>query len=159
VPDQHLGRFVEERTGKELILWPGYCPSHAVITVEGIEAARKEHPGAVVISHPECREEVKEVSDELLSTGQMMKFVEKSEAGSFIVGTETGMIHALRKVRPDAEFVAASSRAICPNMKKITVEKIITSLEQMRYKVVVEESVAARARQALERMIGILPAK
>jgi len=159
VPDQHLGRFAEERTGRELMLWPGYCPSHVVITVEDIQSARDKLPGGVVITHPECTEPVKELSDELLSTGQMLRFVKQSKKSRFIVATETGMIHALRKVRADAEFIAASERAVCPNMKKVTIDKIISSLEDMKYEVKVADEIREKAKKAIERMVEILPIK
>jgi quinolinate synthase len=159
VPDQHLGRFAMERTGRDLVLWPGYCHVHVVITEDDIKAAKAKYPDAVVMAHPECTEPVKELSDELLSTGQMLKFVKKSTAKHFIVATEIGMIHALKKEKPEAKFIAASDKAICPNMKKITLDKIIGSLEDMQYKVTVPEDIAARARKSLDKMVEILPAK
>jgi quinolinate synthase len=159
VPDQHLGRFVAERTGRDLVLWPGYCHVHVAITTEDIKAAKAKYPDAVVMAHPECTEPVKELSDELLSTGQMLKFVKKSTAKNFIVATEIGMIHALKKEKPEAKFIAANDRAICPNMKKISLDKIIGSLEDMQYKVTVPEDIALRAKRSLDRMVEILPVK
>ena len=159
VPDQHLGRFVAEKTGRELVLWPGYCWVHVVITEDDIKNAKAKYPDAVVMAHPECTEPVKELSDQILSTGQMLKFAEKSTAKQFIVATETGMIHPLKKQNPEAEFIPASDRAICPNMKKITVEKIIWSLEDMKYKIVLPDQIRLKARKALDRMVEVLPAK
>jgi len=159
VPDQHLGRFVAERTGREMILWPGYCRTHIMITEEDIKDARAKFPDAVVMAHPECTEPVKALADEVLSTGGMMKFVRKNGAKRFIVATEIGMLHPLKKLRPEAEFIAASARAVCPNMKKITLEKVLWSLEDMKYKVTVPEDIRERAKKALERMIEVLPAK
>lgn len=159
VPDQHLGRFAMDRTGRDLVLWPGYCHVHVVITEDDIRAAKAKYPDAVVVAHPECTEPVKELSDELLSTGQMLKFVKDSAAKHFIVATEIGIIHALKKENPQAKFIAASDRAICPNMKKITLDKIVGSLEDMRYKVIVPENIALRARRSLDRMVEILPTK
>jgi quinolinate synthase len=159
VPDQHLGQFVAERTGHKLILWPGYCTTHVFITVDDITAAKAQHPDAVVMAHPECTEPVKEISDELLSTGQMLKFAAKSKVKQFIIATETGIIHTLRKENPEDEFYPASERAICPNMKKITIDKVISSLENMQYKVTVDEPVRLKAKKALERMVEILPAR
>ena len=157
VPDQHLGQFVAERTGRNLILWPGYCTTHVLITVDDIKTAKAEHPDAIVMAHPECSEPVKELSDELLSTGQMLKFAAKSTAKQFIIATETGIIHTLKKQNPESEFFPASDRAICPNMKKITIDKVISSLENMQYKVTVDEPVRLKAKKALERMVEILP--
>jgi quinolinate synthase len=110
-----------------------------------------------VLAHPECTEPVKELADELLSTGQMLKFSAKSTAKQFIIATEVGIIHALKKQNPEAEFFPASDRAICPNMKKITLDKIIGSLEDMQYKITVPQDIAVRARKALDRMVEILP--
>jgi len=159
VPDQHLGQFVAERTGRELVLWPGYCTTHVLITADDIKAARAKYPDAVVMAHPECTEPVKELSDELLSTGQMLKFAAKSTAKRFIIATENGIIHALKKQNPDAEFFPASHRAICPNMKKISVDKVIGSLQEMKYKITVPEVIRIKAQKSLDRMVEILPVK
>ena len=157
VPDQHLGQFVCERTGREMILWPGYCPTHVWISQSDIESAKAEHPGAVVLAHPECTEPVKKLADQPLSTGQMLNFVKKSEAKEFIIATETGIIHTLKTQNPDKKFFAATERAICPNMKKITLEKVLHSLEDKKYEVAVEPQIADKAKLALDRMIEILP--
>jgi quinolinate synthase len=159
VPDQHLGRFVIEKTGREMVLWPGYCPTHAFITEDDIEKARMAHPGAVVMAHPECTEPVKAISDKLLSTGQMLKFAKQSDAKRFIIATETGIIHTLKKENPGKEFFPASTRSVCPNMKRITLDKVLWSLEDMHYKITVPADIAARAKNALEKMVAILPAK
>lgn len=157
VPDQHLGRFVEEKTGRRLILWPGYCATHVYISTDDIDQARREHPDAVVMAHPECTEPVKGLADEILSTGGMLKFVSKSDAKTFIVATENGIIHSLKKQNPNAEFIPASERGICPNMKKITLDKIIVSLEQLQPQVTIPQEIAARAKRALDRMVEVLP--
>ena len=159
VPDRNLGQFVADRTGRDLVLWPGYCTTHVVITVDDIEKARAEHPGAVVMAHPECTTPVRNVADELLSTGQMLKFVAASEARQFIVATEIGMIHALEKQNPGAEFFGPTRRAICPNMKKITPDKVIASLEDMKHKVTVTDDIRSKAKKALDRMVEVLPAQ
>ncbi len=159
VPDQHLGQFVEEQTGRDLILWPGYCPTHAYISEEDVRKAKQEHPDAVVIAHPECSEPVKKLADALLSTGQMLKFVRESPAQRFIVATEVGMIHPLQKARPDAEYIPAGSRGVCPNMKKITLEKVLASLASLQFQIEVPEEIRRRAAGALQRMVEILPEK
>ncbi|HUT44945.1 MAG TPA: quinolinate synthase NadA [Sedimentisphaerales bacterium] len=159
VPDQHLGQFVAERTGRKLVLWPGYCTTHVLITVDDINAARAKYPDAIVMAHSECTEPVKEASDELLSTGQMLKFAAKSAAKRFIIATENGIIHTLKKQNPEAEFFPASERAICPNMKKITLDKIIGSLQEMQYKITVPQTISTKAKKALDRMVEILPGK
>jgi quinolinate synthase len=159
VPDQHLGRFVSERTGRKMILWPGYCATHVAITEEDINKTRKTYPVAIVMAHPECTEPVKHISDQLLSTGQMLKFARQSEAKKFIVATEIGIIHTLKKENPDKEFFPASPRAVCPNMKRITLEKVLWSLEDMHYKITVPEEIRTKAKNSLDRMVAILPAK
>jgi quinolinate synthase len=159
VPDQHLGRFVAERTGRELILWPGYCKTHVIISEDDIKRAKVKYPDAVVMAHPECSEPVKELADQLLSTGQMLNFARESSAKHFIVATETGIIHALKKQNGQAEFIPASERAVCPNMKKITLDKIIGALEEMRYKIEVPNEISVKARKALDRMVAVLPAR
>ena len=159
VPDQHLGQFVAERTGRELILWPGYCTTHVFITVDDINAARAKYPDAVVMAHPECTEPVKEISDELLSTGQMLKFAAKGTAKRFIIATENGIIHTLKKQNPEAEFFRASHRAICPNMKKISVDKVISSLQENKYKIKLPEAIRIKAKKSLDRMVEVLPVK
>ena len=159
VPDQHLGRFAAEKTGGELVLWPGYCATHMMITEENIKDAKAKYPDAIVMTHPECTEPVKAISDQILSTGQMLRYVKDSSAKQFIVATEIGMLHALKKQRPDVEFVAASDRAVCPDMKKITLEKIVWSLEDMQYKVEVADEVRIKAKKAIDRMVEILPTK
>ena len=107
--------------------------------------------------HPECTEPVRRLADQVLSTGQMLKFVRQSQAKRFIVGTETGILHALRRENPAAEYIPASDKAVCPNMKKITVEKLLWSLEDMAFRVTVPEDVAAKARRALQRMMDVAP--
>jgi len=159
VPDQHLGQFVIEKTGRDLVLWPGYCHVHVVITEEDIKNKKAKYPDAIVMSHPECTEPVKELSDQLLSTGQMLKFAKTSSAKRFIIATEVGIIHALKKRNPDAEFIPASERAICPNMKLITLDKVIGSLQDMQYKVTVPEEITVKAKKALDRMVEVLPTR
>ncbi len=157
VPDQHLGAFVQEQTGREMILWPGYCPTHVRISPDDIQAAREHHPDALVLAHPECGPQVRALADRLLSTGQMLRFAGESPARSFIIATEEGIVHTLKKQYPEKEFVCVSERAICPNMKKITLEKVLWSLEDMGHQITVPEAVRVAARQALDRMIEVLP--
>ena len=157
VPDRNLGSFVAGRTGRDIELWPGYCTTHVCITEDDIRKAKQEYPDAIVMSHPECTEPVRKISDELLSTGQMLKFVKKNSTKRYIVATEKGIIHALKKENPNAEYIPATERAICPNMKKITIDKVITSLEEMKERIVVEEEIRVRARKSLDRMVEIIP--
>jgi len=157
VPDEHLGRFAANKTARDLLLVQGYCPTHMTITEDDIRTAKAKYPDAIVMAHPECSEPVKELSDELLSTGQMLKYVRQNSAKQFIIATETGIIHTLGKQNPDAQFIAATEKAICPDMKKITFDKIIDSLENMRHKVAIPDQIRIKAKKALDRMVGILP--
>ncbi len=159
VPDQHLGQFVQKQTGRDLILWPGYCPTHVLIAEDDIRLAKERYPDAVIIAHPECSEPVKDLADALLSTGQMVKFVKTSPARRFIVATEVGMIYPLRKVRPDAEFIPAGTRGVCPNMKKTTLEKVLASLASLQFQIEVPDDIRRKAERALHRMVEILPEK
>jgi len=159
VPDQHLGAHVAKSTGRDLIFWPGYCPSHVVITVEDIEHTKSQYPDAVVLTHPECSEPVKEISDELLSTGQMLSYAKQHPKGTFIIATEKGIIHTLKKQNPQSTFIGVSPKAVCPNMKKITLGKIIESLEKMQYRISIPDDISKRAKKALDRMIEVLPNK
>ena len=159
VPDQHLGQFVEKQTGRDLILWPGYCPTHVLISEDDVQKAKDQYRDAVVIAHPECTEPVKDLADALLSTGQMIRFVKNSRAQRFIVATEVGMIYPLKKVRPDAEFIPAGPRGVCPNMKKITLEKVLASLAGLQFQIEVPEEIRRKAERSLQRMVEILPEK
>jgi quinolinate synthase len=163
VPDQHLGQYVAEKMKATqragFVLWPGYCPTHVAITEDDIKEAKAKYPDAIVMAHPECTEPVKKLAGEILSTGQMLKFVKKSPAKRFIVATEVGIIHALKKQNPNAEFIAASGRAVCPNMKKITLDKVIASLEDMQYKITVPEDIRIKAKRAIDRMLEVLPSR
>ncbi|UCC21798.1 MAG: quinolinate synthase NadA [Planctomycetota bacterium] len=158
VPDRYLGQYVIEQTGRDLILWPGYCQVHIVITEEDIENNKAKYPDSIVMAHPECTEPVKALADQILSTGGMLNFVSKSKAKRFIVATEVDMIHALQKQNPNAEYFPASKRAVCPNMKLITLEKILWALQDMQYKITVPEPIRVKAQKAVDRMIEILPA-
>lgn len=157
VPDKNLGGFINEKTGRNMILWPGYCTTHVLIRTEDVARARREHPEAVILAHPECNPEVRELADELLSTGQMLKFAGASDAQEFVIATENGILHTLKKQNPDKAFYPVTEKAICPNMKKITLEKVLWALEDMQFHITVPEPIRTQAKQALERMIEVLP--
>ncbi len=149
VPDRYLGLFTATRTGKTLHLWPGYCPTHLQILPTDIEAARSNHPGSIVMVHPECRPEVTALADHVFSTGQMIRFARQSQDSIFIVGTEIGILHRLRRENPGKTFLPASRTAVCPNMKRITLEKILASLESLQPVIEVPEEIRRRAHRAL----------
>jgi len=164
VPDKYLGGFVAEKTARDIVLWPGYCPTHVYITEDDIKQAKAQFPDAIVMAHPECTEPVRKLSDQILSTSQMLGFVKKSDSKRFIIATEKGIIHSLKKQNPEAEFIAATQKAICPNMKKITLEKVLWAMEDSalggtKYNVTVPEGIRKGAKKALDRMVEVLPAK
>ena len=155
VPDQHLGGHIAGKLNRDYVLWPGYCPTHAAITAVAIEAARKAHPGAPVMVHPECAKDVREAADRQLSTGGMCRFARESDAKEFIVGTEVGILHRLRKENPGKIFHPVSERTVCPNMKKTTLENLAASLREMKTEVNVPDDVAVRAKRAIDAMLAV----
>ena len=155
VPDQHLGGHVSAKEGRDYVLWPGYCPTHARLTPKMIADARAAHPGALVMVHPECPKDVREAADEQLSTGGMCRFARESDAQTILVGTEVGILHRLRKENPDKTFVSVSDTLVCPNMKKTTLENLRDCLRDMSNRVVVEKDVADRARRAIDAMLAV----
>lgn len=154
VPDQHLGSVVEEQLGRKLILWPGYCPTHAHINPKDILDLKTAHPRALALAHPECPKPVRAVSDEILSTGQMCTFVKQSPATEFIIATEEGHIHRLQKDNPGKVFYRVSPFAICPNMKRNTLEKVLFCLRDGAPVVKVDPAIAAGARRSIEQMLA-----
>jgi len=156
VPDRYLGRFVERQTGRKLILWDGFCPTHGMIRPDVIAAARAEHPQAQVMVHPECTPEVQDLADHLLSTGQMCELVQRSDCQEFIVGTEQGIMHTLAKLAPTKHFYHLSTELVCPNMKKTTMAKLAACLETLSPEIVVPEAIADPARTAIEAMLRVV---
>lgn len=155
IPDQYLGHYVSTRTGKKMILWPGFCPTHARITADRVGVLKKEYPKAKLVVHPECRPEVIALADEVLSTGGMCRYAQRDDVREMIVGTEMGIIHRLRKENPGKRFIPVSEQAICPNMKSITLEKVLWSLEEMGPEVKVPEDIRLRAKDAVDKMLKI----
>jgi quinolinate synthase len=155
VPDQYLGHYVSARTGRKMILWPGFCPTHVRIKPERIKELKREYPQAKVVVHPECKPEVIALADEVLSTGGMCRYAQRDEVREMIVGTELGIMHRLRKENPGKRFIPVSEQAICPDMKLITLEKVLRSLEEMSPEVKVPEGIRLRAKAAVDRMLKI----
>ena len=153
VPDGNLGRNVARKLGREVVSYNGYCPIHQRLSVEIIEQRRREFSGAVVFVHPECAPEIVAAADAALSTGMMLDFVKKSNADTFIVGTEVGIIHRLRKENPGKRFVALTEQAICPDMKKCELWDIYCALRDMREKIELPAEVIEQARGSIERML------
>ncbi len=156
IPDQYLGHYVSTKTDKKIHLWPGYCPTHARIQPDDITRLKREHPEARAVVHPECRPEVIELADAVLSTSGMCRYAQETDAREIIVGTEIGIIHRLKKENPSKTFFPISDKAICPNMKKITLEKVLWSLKEMSPQVTVPEPIRVRAKQAVDWMLEIV---
>ena len=154
VPDQYLGHWVSTRTNRPMVLWPGFCPTHVKIKPEDITSNKLKYPGSVALVHPECRPEVTAVADHVLSTGGMLKFAGQTEAKILIIATEVGILHRLQKENPGKTFVPATTKALCPNMKKITLEKVLWALEDMQPEIKVPEDIRLRAKIAVDRMLA-----
>jgi len=155
VPDRHLGGYVSGREGRAYVLWEGFCPVHAALTPALVAAARAARPGAPLLVHPECAKEVRDLADAPLSTGGMCRYARESAAPVILVGTETGILHRLRKENPEKAFVPVSDSIVCPDMKKTTLETLVASLREMKTRVTVPAEIAARARRAIDAMLAI----
>ncbi len=157
VPDQYLGNFVREKTGRKIHLWPGYCGVHSQMTPEQVEKLRAEHPKAEFLIHPECGCTTKHIrqTDQLLSTEGILKRPAVSPASEFLIATETGILHRLHKTYPDKTFTPVMPNAVCGFMKRITLEKVLWSLEDLKYEVKVPPELAMRAKKAIDRMVAI----
>lgn len=156
IPDKYLGTYVASKLPqKKLHLWNGFCPTHVRITKEDVEEQKTKHPQAKVIVHPECLPEVTALADEVGSTGKIVSYARESEAKEIIVGTEIGILHRLKKENPEKEFYPASDKAICPNMKKITLEKVLWALEDLKPRVEVDSATQNKALQTIEKMLQI----
>lgn len=155
VPDQYLGHYASLKTDKKMILWPGFCPTHARIRPEDITRLKQDYPDATVVVHPECKPEVIALADEALSTGGIIKLAQKEEIKELIVGTEIGIIHRLKKENPGKKFIHISEQAVCPNMKLITLEKIVWALEEMTPEVKVPEDIRLKAKAAVDKMLQV----
>ncbi len=155
VPDRNLGRYVARFTDKKIITWDGYCYVHDRYTTEDVRRARALHPEAELLVHPECRPEVIDLADHVYSTSGIARHAKKSPVREFIIGTEVGMNYRLKQENPDKEFYPLSERAICADMKKTSLEKVLSALEALEPRVVVPKEIADRARGAIERMLAV----
>jgi quinolinate synthase len=154
-PDRNLARYTAKHTSKKIHTWNGYCPIHDNLTANDVIKAKKKYPEAVFVAHPECRPEVLELADKVLSTSGMIRYAKESKSSSFIVGTEIGLIYPLKKANPDKNFYPASEKMLCPDMKKITLEAVARSLEFMEGEVKVPENIRQSAFKAVQRMVDL----
>ena len=155
VPDSHLGDHIATLEGRRYVLWPGYCPTHARLSAKAVAEARAAHPGAPVLVHPECARDVRDAADERLSTGGMCRYARESAAKTILVGTETGLLHRLRRESPEKTFVPVSEALICPNMKKTTLENVAEALRELKTRVEVAPDIALRAKRAIDAMLAL----
>lgn len=156
VPDKYLGAYVTSQTGREMILWNGFCPTHVRIIPEDVIKQKEAHPKAKVLVHPECIPEVTALADAVLSTSGICRYAKESEAEEFIIGTEVGILYRLQKENPGKKFYPASEAAVCPNMKKTTLEKVLWSLEDLAEEVKVPEEIRIKAIRPIEHMLDIV---
>jgi len=153
VPDKNLGAYVQRKTGRKMILWPGFCPTHMRITPQIIIQKKKEYPDAKVMIHPEARLDVLDLADEVLSTGGMCKFAKQTDAKKIIVATEIGLIYRLRKENPDKMFIPVTEQAVCPNMKMHRIENVLESLEKLEHRISVPEEIRVPAEKSIRKML------
>lgn len=155
IPDQNLAQYAARHTEKTIHFWKGYCPIHHQLTAEMVREARRSHPEALFLAHPECRPEVLDLADVVTSTSGMLRYARTSSHRSFLIGTETGILHPLRRDNPDKVFYPVSDQMVCPDMKRTSLEDIVRSLETLTPQVRVPEEVRIRALEAVERMLRI----
>jgi len=167
-PDMFLGAHLERVTGRRMHVWMGECHVHAGIAPERLDSMRRDHPDAELLIHPECgctsstlyrlsSGDVAGPATVVASTEGMVRRAAASPASTFIVATEVGILHRMEQESPGKRFLAASEAAVCPYMKKITLEKVARSLERMAPRVTVDPGIAAQARAAIDRMLAIVP--
>lgn len=154
-PDENLGKYVKRFVkDKEIYLWPGFCQTHVNIKKEDILKIKREHPMAEIIVHPECSEDVIDIADKVASTEGMIKYARESKSKEFIVGTEKELCYRMKKEMPEKNFYYLE-KAICPNMKKITLEKVIKSMEKMEPEIILSDEIIENARKPLQKMVEI----
>jgi quinolinate synthase len=154
-PDKNLAQYTARFTDKEVVWWDGYCPSHHNLTPEDLLKTKEKHPDAEVLVHPECRPEVIDIADYVASTSGMLAHAKKSDKKKFIIGTEVGLLHPLRKQNPGKEFIPASEKIVCPDMKLTTLKDIYDCLVEMKGIVEVPEEIRGKAKLSLDRMLQV----
>ena len=154
-PDRNLAQYTATRTDKNIHIWNGFCPIHDRLSPDDVMKAKSDHPDAVFMAHPECRPDVLALADEVVSTSGMIRLASESDHATFIVGTEVGLLYPLRKANPDKVFVPASEAMLCKDMKKITLEDVVRSLEFMEGEVKVPKDIQEPALRAVERMLAV----
>jgi quinolinate synthase len=154
-PDRNLAQYTKKMTGGKISYWDGYCPIHNNLTAAQVNRIKKEHPDAVFLAHPECPPDVLDLADEIKSTSGMISFAGESDRNEFIIGTETGILYPLSKANPDKVFIPADPGMVCEDMKKTGLKEILRALVRMKHVVKVPEDIRVRAKEAVDRMLGI----
>ncbi|MFH1404110.1 MAG: quinolinate synthase NadA [Candidatus Altiarchaeota archaeon] len=156
-PDRHLASYVQKNTSKKIIPVPdrGLCVVHNNIMLEDVREAREKHPDALLTVHPETPPEVQELADHIGSTNQMIRYVRETDNEEFIIGTEIGIIHRMRKEAPGKKYYPACERAVCRSMKEINLDNLREALDKMQHKVEVPKDIADKTRTAIERMLEL----
>ncbi|MCI5778758.1 MAG: quinolinate synthase NadA [Lentisphaeria bacterium] len=155
LPDGNLGRNVAAKSGRRMEFWPGCCPIHDRISVTDLMRARRAHPGAPVLVHPECRPEVVTLADQALSTGGMLEFVRKSPGREFIIGTESGILYRMRKENPGKRFFPLDPEPVCTDMKKITLTRVRDALRDLSPRIELDEETIRRAAEPIRKMLAV----
>jgi quinolinate synthase len=155
VPDRNLARYAAARTEKRVRYWNGYCPIHDNLTPQQVSEARARHPEAEFMAHPECRPEILNLADVIVSTSGMIRHASESDCKEFIVGTEVGLVYPLQKANPGKSFYPAAKQMICPDMKKIGLEDVFESLDRLQGEVKVPEEIRRPALKAVQRMLDL----
>jgi len=156
IPDKNLGTYVAGKAGrKNLTVWEGFCNTHDKLTLTDLLKSREEHPGAVILAHPECRQDVVNMADVVASTSGMLKFAGESSAQEFIICTEIGILHQFNKRYPGKKFYPVSNKLSCPNMKATTLEKVHRALVTMEPRITVPADIREKALSSLERMLAV----
>lgn len=155
LPDMNLADFTAKKSKRKIIPWQGFCPHHNILTKEDVIKVKKLHPKALLLVHPECRPEVCNLADYIGSTRGIIEFASNNPAKEYIIGTELGIFHPLKKNNPDKNFFPASEKMICKDMKLITLEKILHSLKKLEPRIIVPENIRKKSLKALNRMIEI----
>lgn len=155
-PDQNLGSYVAKQVPeKEIILWNGYCITHHRLKADDVRKVRELYPDALMLVHPECQPEVTAMADFVGSTKQIIDYASQSDARSFIIGTEMGVMYTLKKNNPDKSFYLLTPGLVCPNMKRTSLKSVYNSLKEMKYEITVPDDIRIKAKKALERMLDI----
>ncbi|NLJ71964.1 MAG: quinolinate synthase NadA [Syntrophomonadaceae bacterium] len=155
VPDQNLGSYIENQTGRKMIMWEGYCPIHNNLTVDEVMEQKRLHPEAKIVVHPEVPESVAHIADVVSSTSGILDYVKNSSDKEFIIGTEVGFLYTLSQHCPDKTFYIARPEFTCQDMKVITLERLANALDKLEHQIEVPEDIRKKAYDSLDRMLKI----